>query len=138
MSNPNDMTDLTSMLQLSLILRKGAATESDFLHVSLHDSLARNSFCFSSAISRACLVIILSLSLNNSLKQSMEFGTLCFFAFVEDFDILLLVIKVGLKGTAKITVGRQKDGRDNGTTCLMRRMVRQRVQRDDGMTRQTG
>ena len=138
MSNPNDMTDLTSMLQLSLILQKGAATESDFLHVSLHDSLARNSFCFSSAISRACSVIILSLSLNNSLKQLMEFGTLCFFAFVEDFNILLMVIKVGLEGMAKMTVERQKDGWDDGTTRLMRRMVRQRVQQDDGMMQQTG
>jgi hypothetical protein len=137
MSNPNDMTDLTSMLQLSLILQKGATTESDFLRVSLHESLARNSFCFSSAISRARSVIILSLSLNNSLKQSMEFGTLCFFAFVEDFDILLLVIKVGLKGMAKMTVGRQKDGQDDRTTRLMRRMVRQHVQRDDGMMRQS-
>jgi hypothetical protein len=48
----------------------------------------------------------------------MEFGTLCFFAFVEDFDIQL-VIKVGLKETAKIdgaTPKRQRDSVTDGTT----------------------
>jgi hypothetical protein len=44
----------------------------------------------------------------------MEFGTLCFFAFVEDFGILL-VIKVGLKKTAKINSRKLKRRQDDAT-----------------------